>query len=232
MSFLKRNKKEVDFNNITMTPRFSPDTALVSKEKDDEWIWVEGYKGTRKDMTARFNDFKYELNKQYEIDEEPEVCKKGFHFCLELSDVFEYYTLEKNHRFFKVKALVRKSDYEKYGTYNPYDYSGKRYNKMAAKAIILLEELFTKEIVEEYYNTSNYERLDEKFNIILIEKGYYPAWEACYVNRMVKVGYTQEFAEYLVKHSQQKTKLAIAIGNLPELSMDTKVKLIFDKVHF
>jgi hypothetical protein len=66
----------------------------------------------------------------------------------------------------------------------------------------------------------------------LIEKGYYPAWEACYVDRMIKAGYTQEFAEYLVRHSEQKTKLAIAIGNLPGLSMDTKIKLIFDKVHF
>jgi hypothetical protein len=110
MSLLKKNKKEVEFNNITMTPRFSLDTVHISKEKEDEWIWVEGYKGTKKDMTARFNDFQYELNKRYEIDEEPEECKKGFHFCLELFDVFEYYPIGKNHRFFKVQALVRKSD--------------------------------------------------------------------------------------------------------------------------
>lgn len=231
MSLLKKNKKEVEFNNITMTPRFSLDTVHVSKETDDEWIWVEGYKGTKEDLSTCYN-FQYELNKRYEIDEEPEVCKRGFHFCLKLSDVFEYYNVEKSHRFFKVKALVRKSEYEKYGTYNPYSYSAKTYNKIAAKVIILLEELSVKEIIEEYYNKSNHERLDEKFDTMLIEKGYYPTWEACYVDRMVKAGYTQEFAEYLVKHSEQKTKLAVAIGNLPELSMDTKVKLILGKVHF
>ena len=32
-----------------------------------------------------------EEDKTYEIDSEPELCKQGFHACLKLTDVFNYY---------------------------------------------------------------------------------------------------------------------------------------------
>ena len=63
--------------------------ALGKTEKDmnapnkkEEWIWVEGYKGTDADMRCR--GYQYEFDKQFDIpeNEEVEMCKKGFHLCL------------------------------------------------------------------------------------------------------------------------------------------------------
>ena len=38
-----------------------------------------------------FNGYLYREGKTYEIDGEPELCKQGFHACLRLTDVFNYY---------------------------------------------------------------------------------------------------------------------------------------------
>ena len=40
-------------------------------------------------MTCR--EFQYEEGKTYEFDGELELCKRGFHACLNLLDVFNYY---------------------------------------------------------------------------------------------------------------------------------------------
>lgn len=116
------------------------------------YVWIEGYKGTDKNMCCQ-NDFQYELGVEVSLpeDEEPVVCKRGFHFCPELKDVFCYYGISKNHRFFKCKALVKKEDAEK-------GYSEERVphgnsvlvksstiahgiKKIVAKKIILTEEI-------------------------------------------------------------------------------------------
>ena len=47
------------------------------------------YKAFKADLTCR--GFKYEEDKTYEIDSEPELCKHGFHACLNIKDVFNYY---------------------------------------------------------------------------------------------------------------------------------------------
>ena len=61
----------------------------------NEYVWVEGYKGTDKNMCCQ-NDFQYELGVEVSLpeDEEPVGCKRGFHFCLELKDVFYYLILK------------------------------------------------------------------------------------------------------------------------------------------
>ena len=41
------------------------------------------------DLTCR--DFQYEEGKTYELNGEPKLCEKGFHACLNLIDVFNYY---------------------------------------------------------------------------------------------------------------------------------------------
>ena len=54
---------------------------------------VEGkckaYKAFKADLTCL--DFQYEEGKTYKIDGEPELCYRGFHACLKLLDVFDYY---------------------------------------------------------------------------------------------------------------------------------------------
>ena len=48
-----------------------------------------GFKGFNKNMTCR--NFQYEEGKTYKMEEEPEICNKGFHFCEYPLDCFNYY---------------------------------------------------------------------------------------------------------------------------------------------
>ena len=52
----------------------------------------KAYKAFKGDMTCR--GFQYEEGKTYEIEGKPELCKHGFHACLNLLDVFNYYNGE------------------------------------------------------------------------------------------------------------------------------------------
>ena len=47
------------------------------------------YKGFDEDLTCR--GFQYEIGKTYTMDGPPVLCKRGFHFCRKLIDVFGYY---------------------------------------------------------------------------------------------------------------------------------------------
>lgn len=137
---------------------------LKTEEKpEEEWVWVEGFKGLDYKMCGR-NDFQYEIGKIYEEnDKEIEVCRSGFHFCLKLDDVMKYYHYTLNSfttRYFKVKGLVRKSDLKKYGTKVQTTFSStygwgvpvsyEIVDKLAAKHIVILEEIPKEEIWKEY----------------------------------------------------------------------------------
>ena len=63
---------------------------------------MKGYKAFNPDMTCR--GFQYEIGKTYEIDGEPIMCGKGFHFCANPIDVFGYYPFE-NTLIAEVEAL-------------------------------------------------------------------------------------------------------------------------------
>ena len=49
----------------------------------------KAYKGFKSDMTCRA--FQYKEGETYEFDGTPELCRCGFHACLCLLDVFNYY---------------------------------------------------------------------------------------------------------------------------------------------
>lgn len=61
---------------------------------------IRGYKGFEKDFICR--GFQYEVGKTYEIDGEPKLCERGFHFCTSPLAVFNYYS--PTNRFAIVKA--------------------------------------------------------------------------------------------------------------------------------
>ena len=63
---------------------------------------MKGYKGTDKDMKCR--GFPFEIGKKYTIEGKIEICKRGFHFCENLYDVFGYYERNNENRFFEVEA--------------------------------------------------------------------------------------------------------------------------------
>ena len=138
---------------------------VTPTEPEEEWVWVEGYKGTGKNMCCR--EFQYELNRQFDMPEDVNIeeCENGFHLCLNLHDVFGYYKIGNGHRFFKVKALVRKSDKEKYGKFINDElgwYIGK-YDKIVAKSIIFISELTIDEV-------SSYGITQREFEVILLIK--------------------------------------------------------------
>ena len=49
----------------------------------------KAYKAFKGDMTCR--SFQYEEGNIYEFEGEPKLCEQGFHACLNLKDVFNYY---------------------------------------------------------------------------------------------------------------------------------------------
>ena len=65
---------------------------------------MRGYKMMESDMTCR--GFQYEVGKEYSLEEELQICKKGFHFCENPFSCLEYYdNIEGNKRLFLVEAL-------------------------------------------------------------------------------------------------------------------------------
>lgn len=126
--------------------------SLETKKKEetppDKWIEVEGFKGLHRDMTG-YGGFQYELGKTYRTDDDIEPCKNGFHFCLNLLDIQSYgYTWECRSRYFRVKALVKESDYKQYGRNNFTLGSFTTVNKLVAKEITLVDELIPDEIYD------------------------------------------------------------------------------------
>ena len=59
------------------------------EKKYDEQGRVIAYKGFNSDMTCR--NFKYKESKTYELKEEPKLCERGFHACLNPLDCLNYY---------------------------------------------------------------------------------------------------------------------------------------------
>lgn len=201
--------------------------SIREKEK---WIWVEGYKGTDENMICR--DYQFELGKQFDMDcDDDEIveCTNGFHLCKELKQVFNYYKVGDNNRYFKVKALVKKSDYD----YVPQFYDLRSNDKLVAKSIIFEEEVSEVEVlkaVREY----GYSYIDEIYDEQLKECrsiGVDGVVTNHMINVLIQDGYSRVMAEYLIKEEGRHIfKCAHALGSMTDMSMDTKIKLIFARL--
>lgn len=194
---------------------------------EEEWIWVEGYKGTDKDMKCL--DYQYELGVQHDIPEGQEVveCESGYHLCLELSDVFKYYKIGNGNRFFKVKALVRKSDKERYGSLPTMDVVATQiyaitYNKLVAKSIIFESEL----TVDQILNVTEARGLPKEYQELAIMKGVDEAVQKYREDTLVHDGYSRPFASYISNNGL--FNVAHTVGSQTNLSMDVKVLCIMN----
>lgn len=231
MAWFNRNKTAI----ITAETNTPIDTTPYIPPAE-EWIWVEGYKGTNKDMKCR--DFQYELNKQFDMPEDAkiEACSSGFHFSLTLTDVFDFYDIGFGNRFFKVEALVRKADYENYKnsgnnstmrsylyTSQPYSAAPRHNRKLAAKSIILTEEVSIDTVLK---NTPVADCPD-KYKVIAIETKIEVAIYRRRADTLIEDGYSEAFANYII--AQNKFDVAHAVGTQKDLSMDMKVLTIFIK---
>lgn len=195
--------------------------AAQNKE-DEKWIWVEGYKGVNADLTAHGN-FQYEIGKTYHMDADVEVkaCFRGFHFCLTLDDVFNYYTIGGGNRFFKVKALVREKDHDAYGKKDDdkgYFFGSGRLDKLAASAIILERELTLDEI---FYDPDYADWTEDEKKLALAESPRTVRHNRN-VARLVEAGYSEELAQWIAKDSKKRER-AFLLETQPGLSMDMKV---------
>lgn len=212
----------------------------VKPEPVDEWIWVDGYKATEKDMTCR--GYQYELGMQHDMPDDADIkeCEQGFHLCKTLDDVFRYYEVCDGHRFFKVRALVRKSHYERYGEateeykehvklgrtaygFTPHFWGSKVYDKMVARSIIFEQELTVDEILE--YRYSHVKTWPDKYKNLVMQMGIENATEVFRVDNLVEVGFSDTFARYIT--GQGMYERALSVGSQPDLSMDMKCWLIF-----
>jgi hypothetical protein len=204
-----------------------------TKEKE-EWIWINGYKATDKDMKCR--DFQYELNKQFDMPEDATIstCSSGFHLCRDLDDVFDYYEAKYGNRYFHVRALVRKSDFENYGMAKSHGFfylALSNNNKIAAKSIEFLSEVSRDELenaLVEHYKDSFIE-LPKEYQARIPEMSIEEATDLIQIDKLVEAGYPRELAEYIAKHDCDNDQIdrAFEVAELKDLSLDTKMVLIF-----
>ena len=195
----------------------TPEKDVATKTEEEEYIWVDGYKGTDADMSCTvvcrkqgdiclsFKEYRqqYELKKVINFEGEPETCGSGFHFCLSLPDVFYFRPLTISGRYFKVRGLVRKKEYEELLQ------NKNRTSKLAAKSIVLTEE-----IVLDYdflkKNSLNYLSYDdekiylskEEFEDCFVKK-LYPSDKSFFIKTfrkvMKKANYSDVFTELMIK---------------------------------
>jgi len=64
---------------------------------------TKGFKVFNPDWTCR--GFQYEVGKTYEENVKPSICGRGFHFCKQAKDCFNYYTFDPNNKVAEVIAL-------------------------------------------------------------------------------------------------------------------------------
>ena len=212
--------------NYTMVP--DPE-ASAKTNPPDEWIWVEGYKGTNRNMCCR--DYQFELGKQFDMPEGSEIdlCQSGFHLCRNLRSVYNYYNIQDGNRFFKVKALVRKRDANNPIRSGSSPWLG-RYDKLASKSIVFLEELSTEEILDAYpHNTQDWSLEDKTLarekNITYVRELIKHRDDPVKIATLVELGYSETFARYIVV-DREAYGIAFAVGSQKDLSMDMKVFMI------
>ncbi|WP_419185191.1 DUF7666 domain-containing protein, partial [Lysinibacillus sphaericus] len=64
---------------------------------------VKGFKVFNPDWTCR--GYQFEVGKTFEEDVTPIECERGFHFCKQAIDCFEYYSFDPNNKVAEVIAL-------------------------------------------------------------------------------------------------------------------------------
>lgn len=193
------------------------------KTVKDEWVWVDAYKGTDKDMKCR--DMQYEMGTVYEFDGDVKVCEKGYHCCKKLDKVCFYYDIGNGNRFFKVRALVRKEDAER--GYSGGDSLFADPDKYVAKKIEFIEEIEDAELFE----TLNLNRWvkGEKYYKVAREEGLEAAYKDYLCDELVG-SYPKEVVDYLrTTCSRYQFEMAVKIANAPHMGLDTKYAIIFSR---
>jgi hypothetical protein len=203
-----------------------------TKEKE-EWIWINGYKATDKDMKCC--DFQYEMHTRIDMPEGAEIstCSSGFHLCTELKDTFSYYEPQDGNRYFHVRALVRKSDYANLnvdptpGTYAAFlrAFSGSD-SKLAAKSIEFVSEV-SREELERWLvdNVINADKLSPEFLAMVPNISVSEAFQKQQACELEAAGYPYTLARYIMKYHADSFDKAMELA-MSGITMDTKMLLV------
>lgn len=97
---------------------------------EQDWIWVDAYKGTDANMTCKGK--KYTMNIEDTYGDKVVLGSKGYHVCTKLEHCFKTYDYDFKNRFFKVKALVNAKEYQ---------YRNPNNTTLVAKAIKFVREV-------------------------------------------------------------------------------------------
>ena len=228
----------------------------------NEWIWVEGYKGFYKKVIngkvelCGKGDYVYSQTEPNSIEAGTEgnmsVCHHGLHFSPDLKGAFIYYTpitrydnfymgslfpseVYYNTVFFKVKAEVKKSDWDQ------------KSDKYVARTIILEKEIPYEEVYDAYpekcqingkqMDKEEYVRFKKMFDTVYSTLDIKSASDAYHVlikdfedkkrfkqiDHLVSLGYCETFANIVV----DKNKYDEAVTYAEEgLSKDMRAYLL------
>lgn len=200
-----------------------------TKFTTDEWVWVNGVKGTDCNMKGLEN-FQFEIGKAYIHNEEVELGENCFYFSKDIKDASTYCSVLE--RFFKVKGLVRKKDLDLYGSFDKDMY--RRVKKLNAKEIVFIEEFSE----EEYLGLAQiYYPIIETFEDIKVirEIGIDDFRRRRALEEFLEAGFTEVFSNILLdeftsdSHFYLIPKLAKAL-TAENVSTDMKVYLIMKEI--
>lgn len=131
---------------------------------------ADGYKIMYDDYTCR--EFHYEHNHSYSIEEDPIPCERGFHFCRELANCFNYYrpTVHSD----MAHNITYDLDVFKFFNVKSNGTTYKLGDKCCTNNITILEECSTEEILKAFKEWINGEWLNpNNFKVKLREKFYF-----------------------------------------------------------
>ena len=203
------------------------------KKETEEWIWVNGYKATDKDMKCR--DYQYEMYKQFDMPEDAEIstCSSGFHLCTDLEDIFHYYEPCDGNRYFHVRALVRKSDYVNLnvtpapGSYESLVGAFSRYDtKIAAKSIEFVSEVTREEFEHALLEKSDAaSKLSPEFLAMVPNISVSEALQKQKTHELEEAGYPYTLAKYIMKYGGNYAYDRAMDLATSGITLDTKVLL-------
>lgn len=112
---------------------------------EQNWIWVDAFKATDANMVCKGKQ--YHMNVEHTYNGNVHLGTKGYHVCTNLRHCFKEYPYDFRNRFFKVKALVKRTDYQ---------YRNPNNTILVAKAIRFTEEITDcASTISEYRNYVN-----------------------------------------------------------------------------
>lgn len=224
MGFFKKTEDK-KYESIPLDSIKAPEPKKETILEED-WVWIEGYKATDKDMKCK--GYQFELGKMFTHEGELIGCKSGFHFCPELNDCFDYYKIGDGNRYFKVRALINL--HQKYDFASPgyffYSSSGfmRDTDKRVAKQIEFLEEVPCDGILKTAY-PAEYPTMSEKLKLNIIQHGIEKAYRIQSIEELKETNiYSQELIDIIINHDRVKMAYALAKENI---SQDTRLMILF-----